>query len=180
MTKKVAIRKTKNTKISNEDPSINFKLPENLKDQITREANLENKTVSTYLRDHLEKFIDGSLYEKEVADFKLKSFKNSTEFLQLVTWVFAKRSNNECKTSNVVLNRYIETIKRIDNNLTPRLKQEFDKVLFDLLKVRNEDSSYRSFSFCLISYRSENFDYQVLEDYLLNPGIDYVGFAKRK
>ena len=180
MRKKVAIRKTKNTKISNEDPSINFRLPEILKDQITRKANIENKTVSNYLRDHLEKFVNGSLHEKEVAHLKGKTFKNSTEFLQLVAWVFAKRSKRECKTSNQVLNRYIETIKRIDDNLPLKLREEFDKVLFDLMKVRNDDSSYRSFIFCEHSFTNKNFDYQVLEDYLLNPTIDYIGFAKNK
>jgi len=180
MTKKVPIRKTKKTKISNEDPSVNFKLPEILKDQILREANLENKTVSTYLRDHLEKFMDGSLYEKEVAHLKRTSFINSTEFLQLVTWVFSKRKDKECKISNFGLTIYIETIKRIGTSLPPTLKQEFDKVLIDLIQMSNNDSTYRLFSFCEPSITNKNFDYQVLEDYLLNTVSAYKGFSNKK
>jgi len=72
----------KKQKIKNEDQSINFRLPEELKFQIYKEASLMNKTVSNFLRDHLLEFMNGSLYEKEIAEYKSNSFKNSTEFLQ--------------------------------------------------------------------------------------------------
>ena len=43
----------KKYKIKNEDPSINFRLPEELKVNIYKRVSLENKTVSNFLRDHL-------------------------------------------------------------------------------------------------------------------------------
>ena len=43
----------KKQKIKNEDPSINFRLPEELKEKIYKEASIKNKTISNYLRVHL-------------------------------------------------------------------------------------------------------------------------------
>jgi len=157
----------KKHKIKNEDPSINFRLPEELKAEIYKEAHLKNKTVSNFLRDHLAEFMDGSLYEREISYYRDNSFIHSTEFLQLITWVLSKRINSNCVASNEQLDGFIQTIKRMDFSTPKDLVKEFDKVLADLVRVRNETGAYRIFYFCGIAGMGETFNYNMLENYLL-------------
>ncbi len=159
----------KKIKIKNEDPSINFRLPEALKIQIYKKAAIENKTVSNFLRDHLTEYLDGSLYEYEIEEYKSDSFINSTEFLQLVVWVYTKREKNDYEETDV--NRqddYIATIKSIGDQLPSELVDEFDKVLMDLMKLKKKASSYSSYEFCRSGYPyDERFNYSLLEKHLL-------------
>lgn len=158
----------KKFKIKNEDPSINFRLPQELKTQVIKEAAFSNKTVSNYLRDHLEEFISGKLFEKEFAYYKDLEFVNSTEFLQLVIFVFGRRHQSLCISTNDQLDRYIQTIKKLELHLPEYLVKEFDKVLVDLIRVRNEVNSERHFYFCGTVISPSYFDYANLESYLLN------------
>ncbi len=159
----------KKIKIKNEDPSINFRLPEALKIQIYKEAAILNKTVSNFLRDHLEEFLNGTLYEKEIQEYKSDSFINSTEFLKLVVWVYKKRNKSDYEEKDALRqDDYISTIKSIEGQLPQELNGEFDKVLFDLIKVKNETGSYKSYEFCKSGRLYENgFNYNLLETYVL-------------
>ena len=105
----------KRKKIENDSPSINFKLPEDLKQRIRKEASDANKTVSNYLREHFEEFMDGSLYEKEMVTYDKETFINSTAFIQLIVWMYSKRSNNNCESSRTQLNGYVSTLKKINH-----------------------------------------------------------------
>lgn len=160
----------KKQRIKNEDPSINFRLSPELKKWIFNEAISENKTVSNYLRDHLTSFMDGSLYEKNVSWYQDKEFINSTSFLQLVSFVFSKRKNSTCVSTDDQLDWHIRTIKKLDLEFPKELVIEFDKVLVDLIRVKKENSTYSSarFKFCEDSYSNPIFNYELLEDYLLN------------
>lgn len=158
----------KKQKIKNEDPSINFRLPEELKEKIYKEASIKNKTISNYLRDHLQEFIDGSLYAREISYYRDNSFINSTEFLQLITWVLVKRSNSQCYASNEQLDQYIQTIKKMDFSIPDNIVKQFDYVLVDLIRVRNETGNDRSFYFCGIIGLESKFDYNLLVNFILN------------
>lgn len=159
----------KKKKINNDDPSINFKLPEELKNWVTEQAENQNKTISNYLRNHIEEFRDGRLYEQEISYYQNTSFVESIDFLQLVTWVFSKKEKRTCVASREQLTRYIETIKRIGTNLPVGIKNEFDKVLVDLIKVRSEEGElYRRFDFSDYSSSGRSFDYDLFREYLLN------------
>lgn len=158
----------KKQKIKNEDPSINFRLPEGLKQQIHRKASKKNKTVSNYLRDHLQEFIDGSLYAREISYYQDNSFINSTEFLQLTTWVLVKRENPKCFASNEQLDAYIQTIKRMDYSIPDIIVKQFDHVLADLIRVRNEAGNDRLFYFCGIIGLESKFNYNLLVNFVLN------------
>ncbi len=163
----------KKKSINNDDPSINFKLPKELREQVVREAQLVNSTVSNYLRNHLVDFYSGKLFEeKSLFDHSLELI-NSTEFLQLVVWVFSKRNNEICTSTNNQLNGYIRTIKKLDNNLPRDLVVEFDKVLMDLIRVQSEKNTFRSFKFCKSNYDTSLFDYDKLENFLLNEAQSY-------
>lgn len=158
----------KKQRIKNEDPSINFRLPEELKVDIYKRASLENITVSNFLRDHLTEFMDGSLYAREISYFRDNSFINSTEFLQLITWVMTKRGNSKCFSTNEQLDTYIQTIKRMDFSIPANIVKEFDNVLADLIRVRNETGNDRSFYFCGLMGIDVKFNYNLLLNYILN------------
>lgn len=158
----------KKYKIKNEDPSINFRLPEELKVNIYKRASLENKTVSNFLRDHLTEFMDGSLYAREISYFRDNSFINSTEFVQLITWVMTKKESSKCCSTNEQLDTYIQTIKRMDFSIPVNIVKEFDYVLADLIRVRNETGNDRSFYFCGIIGLDVKFNYNLLVNYILN------------
>jgi hypothetical protein len=158
----------KKKSITNEDPSINFKLPKELREQVVREAQLVNSTVSNYLRNHLIEFLSGRLYQKEISLYKSQEFLNTTEFLQLVTWVFVQRKNDKCIATEAQLNSYKQTLKKLDGNLPVSLVVEFDKVLVDLLRFQADLSSSRAFKFGGNSYTNPLFDYGKLEHFLLN------------
>jgi len=101
-----------------EDPSINFRLPKELKIQIQEAAISKNQTTSIFLRDHMESFLSGELIENELAKNVEDTFMNSTEFLQLVVWIFIKRNENEyVEGDRIWQDKYISTIKSIDNQL---------------------------------------------------------------
>jgi hypothetical protein len=158
----------KKKSINNDDPSINFKLPMELREQVVREAELLNSTVSNYLRNHLIEFLSGKLFEKEMAFYKSQEFLNTTEFLQLVAWVFAQRKNDKCIATEAQLNSYKQTLKKLEGNVPDSLVLEFDKVLIDLLRFQADRSSSRAFIFGGNSYTNPLFDYGKLERFLLN------------
>lgn len=158
----------KKKSINNDDPSINFKLPKELRDQVVREAALLNSTVSNYLRNHLIEFLSGRLYQKEISMYKSQEFLNTTEFLQLVSWVFAQRKNDKCNSTELQLNSYKQTLKKLEGNVSNHLVFEFDKVLVDLLRFQADLSSSRAFKFGGNSYTNPLFDYGKLEHFLLN------------
>lgn len=158
----------KKKSINNDDHSINFKLPKELREQVVREAKLVNSTLSNYLRNHLIEFLSGRLYEKEIAFYKSQEFLNTTEFLQLVSWVFAQRKNDKCTSTELQLNSYKLTLKKLEGNLPNPLVVEFDKILVDVLRFQADSSSSRVFKFSGNSYTKPLFDYSKLEHFLLN------------
>lgn len=157
----------KKKSINNDDPSINFKLPKELRELVLREAQSENSTVSNYLRNHLIEFLSGRLYEKEIEFYKKQEFLNTTEFLQLVTWVFTQRKDDKCSATEAQLNSYKQTLKKLDGKLPNTLVAEFDKVLVDLLRFQADSSSSRVFKFSGNYYTNPLFDYGKLEHFLL-------------
>lgn len=153
-----------------EDASINFRLSPELKEWITNEAKKENKSISNYLRDHFESYKKGDLYTEEVDYYKNTSFINSTSFLQLIAFVFSKRNNESCTASTKQMNDYISTIKQLPNeNIPEDIITEFDKVLMDLIRVKNTGSAIimTTFQFCKSSFTEPGFNYDLLEKYLL-------------
>ncbi|MEX1382353.1 hypothetical protein [Lutibacter sp.] len=159
----------KKQRIKNEDPSINFRLSPEMKKWVINEAISKNVTVSNYLRNHLEKFIDGTLYSEVNKWDEYLPFHKSIEFLQLITFVFSKRKNSKCESTIQQLEQYIKTIKQMDNEDLPQeIISGFDTVLVELIKVKNNDLTNISFKFCGDTFHTPDFKYDLLEDYLLN------------
>lgn len=153
-----------------EDPSINFRLPKELRTRILKEADFHNMTVSEYLRQHMETYLNGDLYREKLEYYENNAFINSTEFLQLVVWMCKKRKEEDFdELDKKHQDKYINTIMKISDNLPKNLKDEFEKVLVDLIRVKNDTSYYNTYKFADFS-RSDStyFNFKKLEEYLLN------------
>lgn len=75
--------------------SINLKLPDDLKERVKNKSDLKQQTVSKYIRELLSNYFDGSLCKNEIAKNERKEFVGSTDFLQLVVWIYSKRKSNK-------------------------------------------------------------------------------------
>ncbi|WP_339632300.1 hypothetical protein [Bizionia echini] len=128
----------KKQSIKNNDPSINFRLSNKLKGIIENKAQEKNITTSAYVRDLLERVHNGDYCHSEQVKEKINSFLFSKEFVQLMIWIYSKKINSDKTESDVDLNKYIKTLKRIEGHMPEGLVQEFDKVLFEIYRVRDE------------------------------------------
>lgn len=161
----------KKNRINNSDPSINLRLPKELKDELAEKANQKNQTVSKYVRELFENYFSGDLCKQEMSRFERHHFITSIDFLQLVAWVYEKRrSNKYIESDEELLPSLIHSLKRVGNYLPNYLTQEFDKVLYDVLRSKNEPSSYsKDYVFCGSVYsKDSDFNYEKLENFIKN------------
>ena len=148
-------------------PSINLKLSEELKQKINIKANFKNQTISKYLRELLTTYFDGTLCVGEIEKHEKKEFINSTEFLQLIVWMYSKREIKEFRESDKDLDGYVNTLKRISIYFSNALVLEFDKVLMDILRVKNEESKYsKDYRFVTGYSSSPKFNFQLFEEFI--------------
>lgn len=156
--------------IKNDYESINFRLAKELKAQIEANAEGKNQTTSAYVRDILEDVHNGNYYTEKEKKSERASFLYSKEFLQLMVWIYRKRSNSDLEIKKNKLSPYIKTLKKVDSYLPDLVVREFDKVLNDVLQVKiaNIVIDRKSFDFS----KSEaslhlRFDYKLVEEFLL-------------
>jgi len=153
----------------NEIYSINLKLPEELKRQVKEKANIKEQTVSKYIRELLSSYLDGTLCLSQEAMNQRKEFINSTEFLQLIVWMYTIRKEKKFKETPEELDGYIRTLKKIDQHLPREIVMEFDKVLSDVLRVKGEPSRYpKEYKFAVSYSSTPEFNFNLLENYLLS------------
>lgn len=162
----------KRNKINNEDPKLNFRLPEELRNLVINNANLRGITVSSYMREMLEKVL---ILDHDKANIKSKTIGviGSLDFLKLIIWLYKKRERNGRTEEIEELDFYISVIKRLDGVLPKELNDEFDKVLANLVAERKKvHGSNGSYEF-LKSYSDYGaFDYKKMEKYLLEVGLE--------
>lgn len=162
----------KKKRIVNEDPSINFRLSKVLKRKIKELAQGENITISKYLINHFENFIDGSLFENELDLENGIKFKFSEEFMQLIVWMYSKRVNEVCEEERFELCQYIDTLKKINNKFPAEIEQDFDKVLQDVLRVKNDPSLIKKFNFINEENEGIGFNFKRWENYILKGELE--------
>ena len=163
-------------KIKNNEPTINLRLPQKLKDIIIEKAEEKNITKSAYLRDLLEKVHSGEYCYKEDVRSKMESFLYSKEFLQLMIWIYRKKEIRELEIEKNELDRYIKTLKNIDGHLPQKITREFDKVLKDVIDLR-DDNSYASrskFEFHVASREYQKINLNSVEEYFLDERMQQV------
>ena len=151
--------------------SINLKLTDNLKEKIRHKAGLRNQTISKYIRELLSDYFEGTLCKRDIEKNQRHEFVNSTDFLQLVVWMYSKKRSNRLIEKKSEIENYIRTLKKIDCHLPKYLVDEFDKVLSDILRLNNEQSGYsKEFKFADGYTSSPEFNFELLEKYLLDFG----------
>lgn len=150
--------------------SINLKLSENLKQRTKEKADLKQQTVSKYIRELLVNYFDGTLCISEMAKNQRKEFINSTEFLQLIVWMYSIRKLNKFKETQEELEGYISTLKKTQEHFPKNLVSEFDKVLLDLIRIANETSKYskKDYKFADGYTSNPEFNFELLENYLFS------------
>jgi hypothetical protein len=155
--------------------SINLKLSDDLKEKIKSKADAKQQTVSQYMRQLLSNYYDGSLCKNEIAKNERKEFINSTNFLQLVVWMYSIKRSNKFKERQEDVDNYIRTLKKVDEHFPDNLIAEFNKVLSDLIRVTNENSIiYKDYKFANGYTSTPEFNFEILERYLLSFGIPIV------
>jgi hypothetical protein len=148
--------------------SINLKLTDDLKEKIKNRAGFRKQTISKYIRDLLSDYFVGTLCEREIEKNHRYEFVNSTEFLQLVVWMYSKKRSNKFIEKESEIENYIRTLKKIDDHLPKIIVDEFDKVLSDILRLNNLQSIYsKEFKFADGYSSSPEFNFEMLEKYIL-------------
>lgn len=161
----------KKNKILNNDPSINLRLPKELKQKIVKEANCHGLTVSKYVRGLLDDYFNGRLFDEELEQYKNYWFVQSPEFLKLVVWMYTKKENNKRFEDVQELNGYISTIKKLEEHLERNLVIEFDKVLQDILRIKtNKSFASKDYFEFTEDYADNQFDFSLLENYISRIG----------
>jgi hypothetical protein len=175
----------KKKQIQNTDPSINFRVSKELKNIIEGKAEEKNLTTSKYLRDLLEKVHSGEYCYKQEVRSKIESFLYSKEFLQLMIWIYRKKTIQKLEVETNDLMAYIKTLKKIEEHLPQNISQEFDKVLNDVLDLKNDNSysAREKFEFHESWKEHKKINLELVEEFLLKDNylkqfIDVQG-AKR-
>lgn len=163
----------KKSKIKYEESTLNFRVPNEIKDEIVQKAEQKNITVSRYLRQVLEDVLNGTLHKSEVKVKEEPTFLSSIGFLRLMMWIYNKRTDDKLIESKEQLEEFTKTLKRLDGHLPEEIIREFDKVLTNVITIR-KDSKYNTERFDFPNpYGSGNqFDYGKVERYFLNHGTE--------
>jgi hypothetical protein len=161
----------KKKKIGNEMPSINFKLSLELKQWILEEAENEKLSVSNFIRKELTSQMKGDSISVDKEMYYEQTLVGSPRFLNLMVWMYRKRSERDCEIDNKKLGEYIDTLKEISNVFPKEIEVEFEKVLLAALKVRSKSSTHeRVFKFGR-EYNDTNdhntVNFELIENYLL-------------
>lgn len=154
---------------------LSIRIPKKLKNKLIDNAHQKGITLSEnvnlILMEYTTEPQNEEIDNQTLFDIE---FSNSNEFIYLTSWVFDKiknpyhdGGNNELEDLKTI------TLEVIKNNCFPfYLRKEFEKVLFDLLRVINENESKdQRFKFCEL-YSQDAFDYTYLRDYLRNRAFE--------
>ena len=127
--------------------------------------------------------IQGYKFRKHLDIKKKKSSLKSHQLIcLLIPLVFcnqlfgciAKKTEKECTSTARQIDDYIQTLKSINLQLPLSLREEFDIVLFDVLRVKNEIQSFnKEYKFGNTSYLYKGFNYEKLEHSLLKEVENY-------
>lgn len=144
---------------------LNLRISLEIKNALINEANQSGKNLSDNTRDilitHCRKL--------ETKDSILgNEMYNTNEFIFLFAWIMEKRryqnDDNEIGVLNYLKNVIYKVIN--DESLPDYIREEFEKVHFDLKRyIKNFGSLNNSFDFC-DPYNGNNFDYSGLLEYI--------------
>lgn len=151
---------------------LNVRIPFDLRDELEILAKKNGSTISDTIRDILKcELITKNEYSKQNEDL---DFYHSNEFLLLVAWVFEKKNCAYDAYSIQALLQLKRILIRISGNIIfpENLKQEFEKVLLDLIRYINTyHDSGNHFMFCK-SNHANSFDYDLLSNFIYEKAFE--------
>lgn len=154
---------------------LNVRISEKLRTTLIDDSDQKGITVSDNVRDILITYSE-ELQSEEVDNQTLfdNNYPNSNQIIYLFSFMYEKirdpvnwGSKNELEDLKKIV---LEVIK---NDCFPHdLKQEFEKVLIDILRLINEfGTGNNQFRFCEL-YSDDAFDYVILRDYINNRAFE--------
>lgn len=144
---------------------LNLRISLEIKNALINEANQSGKNLSDNTRD----ILITHCRNLETKDSILgNEMYNTNEFIFLFAWIMEKRryqnDDNEIGVLNYLKNVIYKVIN--DESLPDYIREEFEKVHFDLKRyIKNFGSLNNSFDFC-DPYNGNNFDYSGLLEYI--------------
>nr|WP_315173942.1 hypothetical protein [uncultured Flavobacterium sp.] len=154
---------------------LNVRVPRKLRDTLIDDSDEKGISLSDNIREILTSYSE-ELQREEVDNQTLfdNNYPNSNEFIYLISWMYEKiRDQYNWGLINDLEDLKKIVLKVIKNNSFPHdLKQEFEKVLIDIIRLISEfDSGNNKFRFCELC--SDNaFDYVILRDYINNRAFE--------
>lgn len=154
---------------------LNVRIPEKLRNMLIDDSDQKGISLSDNVRDILTTYSE-ELQSEEVDNQTLfdNNYPNSNEFIYLISWMYEKSRD----PYNWGLKNDLEDLKKIvleviKNDCFPNdLKQEFEKVLLDILRLISEfGTGNNQFRFCELC-SNDAFDYVILRDYINNRAFE--------
>ncbi|MBC7747792.1 MAG: hypothetical protein H7Z76_04285 [Methylotenera sp.] len=144
---------------------VNVRIPLEIKNALIKEANQSGKNLS----DNIREILTSHSHKLENKDSILGSeMYNTSEFIFLFAWILEKRRcQDDDNKIDVINDLKCITYKVInDESLPIHIREEFEKVHFDLKRyIKNFGSVNNSFDFCDPKNR-QSFDYSHLLDHI--------------
>lgn len=152
---------------------LNVRISQDLKDKLANLSNEKNVSISNIIRKALN---DCFCSSEEVSNdvFEQDNLYHSNEFIFLVTWIFEKVNRNEDTYSKIQLLILKNTVIKVihEESFPYALRQEFEKVLADLVQYINDfESEHKRLNFC-VSNHSLYFDYDILIKHILSRAFE--------
>lgn len=154
---------------------LNVRIPEKLRNMLMEDSNQKGISLSDNARkiliSHYQKLSVAEIDNQTLHDIR---FPNSNEFIFLITWLLEKiKDPVHCGSKNDLQEIKKIVLEVVKNNFFPNdLKQEFEKVLVDVLRLIGEyNAGNNHFQFCEL-YSNDAFDYSILRDYINNRAFE--------
>lgn len=146
---------------------LNVRIPIEIKNALTNESNRLKINLSHNIREILSTHCNGT-EDNDSKSILGNELYNSSEFLFLIVWLMEKRrlktDNNGIRFLMDLKNVSLKVIK--DEDFPAQIREEFEKVYFELTKYINHfGSPNNSFDFC-DPYIGKGFDYSLLLGYI--------------
>lgn len=152
---------------------LNVRIPQEIKNELINDANEKGINLSNRINEILITHCQKEINKDSTLGAEMY---NSNEFIFLFAWLMEKRryqtDHHEIEVLNDLKNITYKVIN--DGNIDEYIRQEFEKVYYDLKRyIKNFGCPNNSFDFC-DPYNGKNFDYTGLLEY-----VTYMAFKNK-
>lgn len=182
---------------------ITIRISDSLRTKLSEKSEAESTSVSEIARTILEQYfisLDSGFNENTTDDFLSQSVEEekysdettfleefdyddidivyTTEFLQLVLWMFDQRESRLLKLDKIALEEFKNTILKIHSSsiMEQSLKDEFNKVFVDLIKELKSSYPFSCRTDFAMVYR-DGFNYELLNKFIFNENLGTISIT---